>query len=284
MLLATLLVEPVPFLINCDEADPSLLFLLLPISPGAMGSSAFWVAQILHFSYHLPIMPPAPLQHLAFIMDGNRRFARAHGMPSLEGHRAGYQTVKKLGDWCLGRGIPVVTIWAFSTENWKRAEDEVGYLMDLLEWALRADLDEFHQKGIRLKVIGRRERLRPSIIEGIERAEEKTKNNTKMTLVIAINYGGRVEIVDACKRLVEQKVDPATIDEDMITSAMYWPEMPAPDLIVRTSGEERLSGFLLWEAPYSELYWCKKHWPDFSEADLDAALEEYASRQRRYGK
>lgn len=196
----------------------------------------------------------------------------------------GYQTVKKLGDWCLARHIPVVTIWAFSTENWKRAEDEVGYLMDLLEWSLRNDLEEFHEKGIRLKVIGRRENLRSSIIDGIERAEEKTKHNTKMTLVIAINYGGRAEIVDACKQLMEKGVAVSAITEEMITSAMYWPDMPGPDLIVRTSGEERLSGFLLWEASYSELYWCKKHWPDFSEVDLDAALEEYAGRQRRYGK
>jgi undecaprenyl diphosphate synthase len=229
-------------------------------------------------------MSTAPLQHLAFIMDGNRRFAKERGLPSLEGHRMGYQTVKKLGDWCLARQIPVVTIWAFSTENWKRAEDEVGYLMDLLEWALRNDLEDFHQKGIRLKVVGRREKLRPSIIEGIERAEERTKDNTKMTLVIAINYGGRAEIVDACKQLVERGVAANDVTEEMITSAMYWPEMPAPDLIIRTSGEERLSGFLLWEASYSELYWCKKHWPDFSEADLEGALEEYAHRQRRYGK
>jgi undecaprenyl diphosphate synthase len=156
--------------------------------------------------------------------------------------------------------------------------------MDLLEWALRNDLEDFHQKGIRLKVVGRREKLRPSIIEGIERAEERTKDNTKMTLVIAINYGGRAEIVDACKQLVERGVAANDVTEEMITSAMYWPEMPAPDLIIRTSGEERLSGFLLWEASYSELYWCKKHWPDFSEADLEGALEEYAHRQRRYGK
>ncbi len=230
------------------------------------------------------IMLMAPLQHLAFIMDGNRRFAREHGMPSLEGHRAGYQIVKKLGDWCLTRQIPLVTIWAFSTENWKRTEDEVGYLMDLLEWALRNDLEDFHQKGIRLKVIGRRDRLRASILEGIEQAEAKTKNNTKMTLVIALNYGGRAEIVDACKRLVEQGIEAAAVDEAALTSAMYWPEMLVPDLIIRTSGEQRLSGFLLWEAAYSELYWCQKHWPDFLETDLDAALEEYASRQRRYGK
>ncbi len=223
------------------------------------------------------------LTHLAMIMDGNRRFAKERGLPTLEGHRAGYQTVKKLGDWCLDRGIEVVTLWAFSTENWKRTQEEVGYLMDLLEWSLRNDIDEFHQKGIRLKVIGRREGLRASIIEGIERAEEKTKDNQKMTLVIALNYGGRAEIVDAVRALVEQKIPSEQITEEALTKALYWPEMPAPDLIIRTSGEERLSGFLLWEAPYSELYWCSKHWPAFTEEDLDAALEDYTNRQRRYG-
>jgi undecaprenyl diphosphate synthase len=229
-------------------------------------------------------MDTPALKHLALIMDGNRRFARERGLPTLEGHRAGYQTVKKLGDWCLARRIEVVTLWAFSTENWKRAQDEVGYLMDLLEWSLRNDVGEFDKKGIRLKVIGQRDRLRPSIIEGINNAEERTKNNTKMTLVIALNYGGRTEIIDAMKRLVQAGISVDQIDEAKVTSAMYWPEMPEPDLIIRTSGEERLSGFLLWQAPYAELYWCKKHWPDFNEADLDTALEEYGSRQRRYGK
>lgn len=229
-------------------------------------------------------MDTPALKHLALIMDGNRRFARERGLPTLEGHRAGYQTVKKLGDWCLARRIEVVTLWAFSTENWKRAQDEVGYLMDLLEWSLRNDVDEFDKKGIRLKVIGQRDRLRPSIIEGINNAEERTKNNTKMTLVIALNYGGRTEIIDAMKRLIQAGISVDQIDEAKVTSAMYWPEMPEPDLIIRTSGEERLSGFLLWQAPYAELYWCKKHWPDFNEADLDTALEEYGSRQRRYGK
>lgn len=229
-------------------------------------------------------MVTPPLRHLAFIMDGNRRYARERGLPTLEGHRAGYKTVKELGDWCLTRGIEVVTIWAFSTENWKRAEEEVGYLMDLLEWSLRNDIDEFHQKGIRLKVIGQRDRLRPSIVEGIKNAEERTKNNTKMTLVIALNYGGRAEIVDAVKHLIQTGVSAQEIDEAKVTSALYWPDMPEPDLIIRTSGEERLSGFLLWEAPYAELYWFQKNWPDFSEQDLDAALEDYTNRQRRYGK
>lgn len=242
------------------------------------------VAYLVNFPYHLRIMSQPPLRHLAVIMDGNRRWARDRGIPTLEGHRAGHDSVKRLGDWCLARGLEVVTIWAFSTENWKRTQEEVGYLMDLLEWSLKNDVEEFYQKGIRLRVIGRREGLRPSIIRGIEEAEEKTKNNTKMTLVIALNYGGQAEIVDAVRTLIRAGVKAEEVNEARLAAAMYWPEMPSPDFIIRTSGEERLSGFLLWEAPYAELYWSKKHWPDFSEQDLEAALEEYVSRQRRYGK
>ncbi len=228
-------------------------------------------------------MSTPPLRHLALIMDGNRRWARERGLPTLEGHRVGYDRVKELGDWCLAREIEVVTVWAFSTENWKRTQEEVGYLMDLLERALRQDVDHFHERGVRLKVLGRREGLRPSIVEAIDRAEEKTANNTKMTLVIALNYGGRPEIVDAVKRIVQDGLTADHIDEAALSQRMYWPEMPEPDLIIRTSGEERLSGFLLWENPYSELYWCQHHWPAFSEQDLDAAVASYAERQRRYG-
>ncbi len=229
-------------------------------------------------------MQTAPLQHLAIVMDGNRRWATAQNLPSIEGHRAGYARLKEVGQWCLDRGIKVLTVFAFSTENWKRTEQEVGFLMDLLERALVDELDTFHQKGIRLRIIGRREGLRPSVIRAIERAEEKTKDNVAATLAICVNYGGRLEIVDACKKLIEQGVDPATLDEGSIRSALYWPDMPDPDLIIRTSGEERLSGFLLWQAAYSELYWTKKNWPDFDEQELDTALEVFMSRQRRFGK
>lgn len=223
------------------------------------------------------------VNHLAIIMDGNRRWAKEHGMPSIEGHRVGYDRLKQVGDWCLDRKISVFTVFAFSTENWKRAEDEVGYLMDLLENALTKELDHFHERGVRLKIIGQRDRLRPSIVRAIEDAEAKTAQNSRATFVICLNYGGRLEIVDACKSLVRQGVSEANIDEAAVRSAMYWPDMPDPDLIVRTSGEERLSGFLLWQAAYSEFYWTKKHWPDFDEQELDAALAEYETRQRRFG-
>lgn len=229
-------------------------------------------------------MPTAPLTHLAIIMDGNRRWAKEKNLPGIEGHRAGYARLKQVGDWCLDRGIKVLTVFAFSTENWKRTEEEVGFLMDLLETALTDEIDHFHGKGVRLKIIGRREGLRPSVVRAMERAEEKTKDNTAATFVMCVNYGGRLEIVDACRSLIAKGVPSGDVDEATLQAEMYWPGMPDPDLIVRTSGEERISGFLLWQAAYSEFYWTQKHWPDFDETELDKALEEYATRQRRFGK
>lgn len=229
-------------------------------------------------------MPTPALRHLAIIMDGNRRWAKEKGLPSLQGHTAGYDTLKKIGDACLARGIEVLSVFAFSTENWKRTQEEVGYLMDLLEKGLRNELNEFQRKGLRIRVLGRREGLRPSVLEAIQIAEDQTAKNTKATLCICLNYGGRLEIVDAVKKLVADGVPADQIDEAAVASRLYWPDMPEPDLIIRTSGEERLSGFLLWESAYSELYWTQTHWPDFDEAELDKALEAFAARQRRYGK
>ncbi len=223
------------------------------------------------------------VKHLAVIMDGNRRWAKERGLPPHEGHRAGYERLKLIGPECLARGITHLTVFAFSTENWKRADDEVGYLMDLFEKALTDELGEFARQGLRLRVIGRREGLRPSIQRAIESAEKATAVNSEATLTLCINYGGRAEIVDACRKLVEDGVAAEDVTEAAVASRMYWPEMPEPDLIVRTSGEERLSGFLTWQGVYSELYWTDKHWPDFDAAELDRALSEFAERQRRYG-
>jgi undecaprenyl diphosphate synthase len=221
---------------------------------------------------------------LAIIMDGNRRWAKEKGLPSLQGHTAGYDTLKRIGDACLARGIDVLSVFAFSTENWKRTQEEVGYLMDLLEKGLSLELNTFIEKGIRIRVLGRREGLRASVLEAIQNAEAKTAANTKGTLCICLNYGGRAEIVDACKQLIAAGTPADQITEELIQSKMYWADMPEPDLVIRTSGEERISGFLLWESAYSEFFWTKKHWPDFDEAELDKAIEEFASRQRRYGK
>lgn len=217
-------------------------------------------------------------------MDGNRRWAKERGLPTFEGHKAGYDLLKNLGQWCLDRRIEMLTVFAFSTENWQRSKEEVGYLMGLLERALSEELEFFVQKGIRLKVIGRLEELRPTLQGAIVKAMEATKTFLDHTLVICLNYGGRPEIVDAVKRIVAAGTPVEAINEATIQQALYLPEMPEPDLIIRTSGEQRLSGFLLWEGAYSELYWAKCHWPDFSERELDAALEDFGARQRRYGK
>ena len=223
------------------------------------------------------------VSHLAVIMDGNRRWAKERGIPSIEGHRKGYESMKQVGQHCLDRGIKVFTVFAFSTENWNRAQEEVGFLMDLIEYAVTADLEDYKARGVRLRVIGRRDRLRPSVLAAIDRAESETANGTVATFCICLNYGGRPEIVDACRALVAEGKKADEITEEALQSKMYWPQMPPPDLVIRSSGEERLSGFLTWETAYSELYWSKVHWPDFNEAELDKALEAFASRQRRYG-
>ncbi len=224
------------------------------------------------------------VRHLAIIMDGNRRWAKERGLRSLEGHKAGYERLKQVGDFCLARGVKVLTAFAFSTENWKRAEDEVGYLMDLIEFGVDKDLPHYKDRNICLKILGRRDQLRPSVIRAIEKAEAETANNTAATFCLCINYGGRAEIVDACKKVLRDGILADDMTEEELTKRMYWPEMPAPDLVVRTSGEERVSGFLTWESAYSEFYWCEKHWPDFDEGELDTALEAFAIRQRRFGR
>lgn len=221
--------------------------------------------------------------HVAMIMDGNRRWAKEKGLPAIEGHRAGYETMKNVGEWCLARGVKIFTVYAFSTENWKRSETEVGFLMSLLEHALEKELNYFIDRKIRLRVLGRREGFSPKIVELIDKAEQATEMFDTMTLAICLGYGGRAELVDAVKAIVKEGVAPEAIDEGTISKRLYWPEMPDPDLIIRTSGEERLSGFLLWQSAYSELYWIKKNWPALEEADIDMAFQEYATRSRRYG-
>jgi undecaprenyl diphosphate synthase len=222
--------------------------------------------------------------HVAMIMDGNRRWAKEQGLPAIEGHRAGYDTMKKVGDWCLARGVKSLTVYAFSTENWKRSEAEVNFLMSLLEHALEKELNYFIERKARLRILGRREGFSSKIVELIDKAEAVTKDFEVMTFAICLGYGGRAEIVDAVREIAREGIAPDAIDEDTIGKRLYWSHMPDPDLIIRTSGEERLSGFLLWQSAYSELYWIKKNWPALEEKDIDEAFAEYASRQRRYGK
>ncbi len=219
-------------------------------------------------------------KHIGFILDGNRRWAKERGLPSLEGHRAGYDLVKKLGSWCLARGVTYMTLYAFSIENWRRAEVEVGYLMDLLLRAVTKDLEIITRDNIRLKVIGDRARLPVRLQESIAEAEKKTAGNSRGVLQLAISYGGRDEIVRAARKACKV----GEITEESISQHLDSPEVPDPDLIIRAGGEQRLSGFLTWESIYSELYFYPKHWPDFTEADLDAAIAWYQNRERRYGK
>lgn len=224
------------------------------------------------------------IEHLAIILDGNRRWARARDLPTLQGHKRGYDNVKKVGKWCLEKGIKILTVYAFSTENWKRSEHEVNYLMKLLKRALSKDLPEFHKMGLQLRIIGRRKGLPKDLQTAIEKAEKKTKNNNKGILNIAINYGGRAEIVDAIKKICKKKMPISNIDQNLVEKNLYTAGLPNPDIIVRTSGEHRLSGFLLWQASYSELLFIKKHWPEFSKKDLESVIKEYNKRQRRFGK
>jgi len=223
------------------------------------------------------------LKHLAIIMDGNRRWAKAKGLPTLEGHRRGYGKMKEVGDWCLARGIKILTIYGFSTENWSRAEGEVKYLMDLIYLALTKELPFYMKRGIRLRIIGSREKLSDKLISAIDEAEEKTKNNKNGVLNLAINYGGRLEIIEAVKKAIRGGISAENLAEETISQNAWMAGQAEPDLIIRTSGEQRLSGFLTWESVYSELLFIDKNWPEFSEADLDQAIEDFKSRQRRFG-
>ena len=223
------------------------------------------------------------LKHLAVIMDGNRRWAKDNHLPSFEGHRQGYDKMKEAGQWCIDRGITTLTVYAFSTENWNREEAEVNYLMDLLYRAVTTEVEEFNKRGIKLKIIGTRERLSEKLVKAIDEAEEQTKENNKGTLNICLNYGGRLEIVDAVKKIVAQGIPADQITEKTISENIWLAGQADPDLIIRTSGEQRLSGFLTWESVYSEFLFIDKHWPAFSEADLDAAINDYNNRHRRFG-
>lgn len=227
-----------------------------------------------------PIVPT----HLGIILDGNRRWARSQGIPQLEGHRRGYENLKTIGKACVERGITYISAYVFSTENWDRTKDEVDYLMKLLLWVAKSEVNEIHNENIRVRFVGSRERLSKQIIAAIAAAEEKTKNNTRGTLCLCLNYGGQQEIVDALKQIVASGVEPENVTKELVAAHLYAPDVPPVDFIIRTSGEHRLSNFMLWRSAYSELYFPEVHWPAFTEADLDIALAEFVKRHRRYGK
>jgi len=233
-------------------------------------------------------LPPERIpSHVAIIMDGNGRWAKERGLPRIAGHRAGAEAVRRVVRAAGEFGIKVLTLYAFSTENWKRPRAEVEALMNLLRTYLRRELDELNRNNVRLQSIGRTEELPRMVQEELARAEEATKDNTGLILNLALNYGGRVEILDAVRALVkdatEGKVKVEDIDEELFGSYLYTRGLPDPDLLIRTSGEMRVSNFLLWQISYAELYFTPVYWPDFTREHLLEAILDYAKRERRFG-
>lgn len=222
--------------------------------------------------------------HLGIILDGNRRWAKSHNLPSLEGHRIGYQNLKGITQYAFDKGIKYVSAYIFSIENWSRTKEEVKYLMGLILNVLTKEVIELNKSDIRVVCLGSRNRLSSRILKAIDSAEEKTRNNSSGTLCLCFNYGGYQEIVDAVKNVIKSGATEDQIDYQTIEESLYVPEVPAVDLIIRTSGEHRTSGFMLYRAAYSELYFTNKHWPEFNKQDLDDALDNFAKRQRRFGK
>lgn len=222
-------------------------------------------------------------EHLGLILDGNRRWARERGLPVIEGHRQGVKTLKKVLKSSIKHGIRYVSAYVFSTENWKRDRDEVQALMKLFMWILKHEVKELDREGIRLRVVGSKLELGHALVKAIHEAEERTKDNDRGTLLLCLDYGGQQEIVDAVKRIAELGYPSEQITPELISKFLYAPDVPPVDLVIRTSGEQRISNFMLWESAYSELIFDKTKWPDFDEECLQAALDEYANRHRRFG-
>lgn len=226
----------------------------------------------------------AAVRHLAIIMDGNRRWARRRHLPAIAGHRAGVEALRRTLRAARDRGIHYVTAYAFSSENWQRAEEEVSGLMLLLEEVVSSEVPALVRDGVRLKVIGRLGELPQNLQQAIATAIERTSGGTRNTLTLAFNYGGRKELVDAARALVRGGVPAEAIDEEAFAAQLYTRDLPDPELLIRTGGEHRMSNFLLWQLAYAELYVTPVLWPDFGEKELHAALAEFAARQRRFGR
>jgi undecaprenyl diphosphate synthase len=232
-----------------------------------------------------PFLPPEELpRHVAIIMDGNRRWARQHDRPELEGHAAGVEAIREILRHAVRRGVRVMTLYAFSRENWARSDDEVIGLFQLLEGAIRSETDELRHQGVHVRLLGRLDELPDETRRSIGEALDATAEGDRLVLNIAFNYAGRTELVDAVRRLVAQGVAPESIDEGMISAALYTAGLPDPDLVIRTGGEQRLSNFLIWQSAYAEFYFCDALWPDFGPDTFDEALLEFARRHRRFGR
>jgi undecaprenyl diphosphate synthase len=222
-------------------------------------------------------------RHVAIIMDGNRRWATARGLPSIAGHVQGVEAIVPIVRVAPDRGIEVLSLYVFSQENWRRPDEEVAGLFGLIDGAVRQYTDELVEQGVRVRVIGRLHEAPVDIQRSIREAEEKTRGGTRMGLNIAFNYSGRTEIVDAVRALIAAGVPAHEVNEERLSEHLYTAGQPDPDLIIRTGAEQRTSNFLLWQGAYAELVFCSTLWPDFSEADLDSAIAEFTLRQRRYG-
>jgi len=226
-------------------------------------------------------------KHIAIIMDGNGRWAQKKGLPRIMGHKAGMETIKETVKACSDMGIKILTVYAFSTENWRRPQDEVSYLMNLLVEYMRKEVNALHNNKVKIKVLGEVDILPSQTIKEIEEALKLTEKNEGLQFNIALNYGGRTEILNACKELIQGVTDGSiaveAVDEALFANHLYTGSDPDPDLIIRTSGEQRISNFLLWQGAYSELVFVDQLWPDFDEKVLRTAIKEYQSRDRRFG-
>ncbi len=225
---------------------------------------------------------PRP-RHVAIIMDGNGRWARRRGLPRLAGHRAGTENIRRIVEACVEEGIAVLTIYAFSTENWSRPAEEVRGLLGILSEVIDRETENLHRNGVQVRHIGRLEGLPEELQCKIRQSIERTRHNQRLVLNVALNYGGRAEIADAVRRIVEAGVSAAEVTEELVAASLCTAGCPDPDLIIRTAGEMRLSNFLIWQAAYSEFYSTPTYWPDFGKEDLRRAIEAYGQRVRKFG-
>ena len=222
--------------------------------------------------------------HLGIILDGNRRWAREHSLPTVEGHKKGYENLKNIAKYAFDHGAKYVSAFVFSTENWNRSTEEVDYLMKLLLWVAKNEVKELNKHNIRVRFLGEEERLNAKVLEAMRNVEELTKDNTAGTLLLCLNYGGQQEIASAVNAALAKSPGLTKITPELIEEHLYGADIPAADLIIRTSGEQRLSNFMLWRAAYSELYFSDKNWPAFDEDDMQQALDNFSKRSRRFGK
>ena len=221
--------------------------------------------------------------HIGIILDGNRRWAKQHGFTTLEGHRRGAEVFRRVSLSAFDSGIKYLSAYIFSTENWQRSKEETSYLMKLIIKAVEKYLEDFDGRGIRIKILGSKVKLSKTVLEAINRTESKTKTNSKGTLAICLNYGGQQEILDATKQIVNSKIEAEAVTKEVFEQNLYSPEIPPVDLLIRTSGEQRISGFMLWRVAYAELLFEEKYWPDYTVEDLSRAIEVFNIRQRRFG-